>query len=104
MLYNVIYLDIIHIYIYTEIVHRVRARKSTFLDMRLKVTRTCETGAHADECCVSVLGPRGRNAWPEDSIKSQQIYKDVGVSENVGYIPNEITIFYWDNDQQNHWV
>ena len=23
-------------------------------DVRLKVTRTCETGAHADECFVSV--------------------------------------------------
>ena len=28
----------------------------------------------------------------------------MGLSENVGYIPNEIAIFYWDNDQQNHWV
>ena len=26
------------------------------------------------------------------------------VSENVGYIPNEIAIFHRDNDQQNHWV
>ena len=29
---------------------------------------------------------------------------DVGLSENVGYIPNEIAIFHRDNDQQNHWV
>ena len=28
----------------------------------------------------------------------------VGLSENVGYIPNEIAIFHRDNDQQNHWV
>ena len=28
----------------------------------------------------------------------------LGLSENVGYIPNEITIFHRDNDQQNHWV
>ena len=28
----------------------------------------------------------------------------MGMSENVGYIPNEIAIFYRDNDQQNHWV
>ena len=28
----------------------------------------------------------------------------MGVSENVGYIPNEIAIFHRDNDQQNHWV
>ena len=30
----------------------------------------------------------------------------LGLSENVGYIPNEIAIFHrdkWDNDQQNHW-
>ena len=26
------------------------------------------------------------------------------LSENVGYIPNEIAIFHRDNDQQNHWV
>ena len=25
------------------------------------------------------------------------------LSENVGYIPNEIAICYRDNDQQNHW-
>ena len=30
--------------------------------------------------------------------------KYVGVSENVGYMPNEIAIFHRDNDQQNHWV
>ena len=29
---------------------------------------------------------------------------DMGLSENVGYIPNEIAIFHRDNDQQNHWV
>ena len=29
---------------------------------------------------------------------------DMGLSENVGYIPNEIAICYRDNDQQNHWV
>ena len=28
----------------------------------------------------------------------------LGLSENVGYIPNEIAIFHRDNDQQNHWV
>ena len=28
----------------------------------------------------------------------------MGLSENVGYIPNEIAILDWDNDQQNHWV
>ena len=28
----------------------------------------------------------------------------VGLSENVGCIPNEIAIFHRDNDQQNHWV
>ena len=28
----------------------------------------------------------------------------MAVSENVGYIPNEIAIFHRDNDQQNHWV
>ena len=22
----------------------------------------------------------------------------------MGYTPNEIAIFDWDNDQQNHWV
>ena len=30
--------------------------------------------------------------------------KHLGLSENVGYIPNEIAIFHRDNDQQNHWV
>ena len=29
---------------------------------------------------------------------------EMGLSENVGYIPNEIAIFHRDNDQQNHWV
>ena len=28
----------------------------------------------------------------------------MGLSENVGYIPNDIAIFHRDNDQQNHWV
>ena len=28
----------------------------------------------------------------------------MGMSENVGYIPNEIAIFHRDNDRQNHWV
>ena len=28
----------------------------------------------------------------------------MGLSENVGYIPNEIAIFHRDNDQQNQWV
>ena len=27
--------------------------------------------------------------------------KQTGLSENVGYIPNEIVIFHRDNDQQN---
>ena len=31
-------------------------------------------------------------------------YPHMGLSENVGYIPNEIAIFHRDNDQQNHWV
>ena len=31
-------------------------------------------------------------------------YRYMGLSENVGYIPNEIAIFHRDNDQQNHWV
>ena len=26
------------------------------------------------------------------------------LSENVGYIPHEITIFHRDNDHENHWV
>ena len=30
--------------------------------------------------------------------------KQLDLSENVGYIPNEIAIFHRDNDQQNHWV
>ena len=28
----------------------------------------------------------------------------MGVSENRVNLPNEITIFNRDNDQQNHWV
>ena len=32
------------------------------------------------------------------------VAEDMGLSENVGYIPNEIAIFHRDNDQQNHWV
>ena len=28
----------------------------------------------------------------------------MGLSENVGYIPNEIAIVHRDNDQQNYWV
>ena len=31
-------------------------------------------------------------------------YEHMGLSENVGYIPNEIAISKRDNDQQNHWV
>ena len=31
-------------------------------------------------------------------------YIYVGLSENVGCIPNEIAIFHRDNDQQNHWL
>ena len=35
---------------------------------------------------------------------SELIIAYMGLSENVGYIPNEIAIFHRDNDQQNHWV
>ena len=28
----------------------------------------------------------------------------MALSENVGYIPSEITIFHRDNDHENHWV
>ena len=28
----------------------------------------------------------------------------MGMSENVGYTPNEIAILSWDNDHENHWV
>ena len=31
-------------------------------------------------------------------------YKYGLVTENVGYIPNEIAIFHRDNDHENHWV
>ena len=31
-------------------------------------------------------------------ITNQVLY--MGLSENVGYIPNEIAIFYWDNDHK----
>ena len=31
-------------------------------------------------------------------------YSKLGLSENVGYIPNEIAIFHRDNDHENHWV
>ena len=34
----------------------------------------------------------------------QYITQYMGLSENVGYIPNEIAIKKRDNDQQNHWV
>ena len=27
----------------------------------------------------------------------------MALSENVGYIPKEIAIYFWENDQQNHW-
>ena len=36
--------------------------------------------------------------------KSRRWQSNMGLSENVGYIPNEIAIFHRDNDQQNHWV
>ena len=36
--------------------------------------------------------------------KGYTVLMYVGLSENVGYIPNEIAIFHRDNDQQNHWV
>ena len=32
---------------------------------------------------------------------SKVCYQELGLSENVGYIPNEIAIFHRDNDQQN---
>ena len=32
------------------------------------------------------------------------LFLNMGLSENVGYIPNEIAIKKRDNDQQNHWV
>ena len=39
---------------------------------------------------------------PQEVAHSQ--HGEVGLSENVGNIPNEIAIFHRDNDQQNHWV
>ena len=45
-----------------------------------------------------------------DSVEIHQLFNgdlstiSIGLSKNVGYIPNEIAIFLRDNDQQNHWV
>ena len=41
------------------------------------------------------------NFYPYEHQWIDHIY--MGLSENVGYIPNEIAIFHRDNDQQNHW-
>ena len=35
---------------------------------------------------------------PKSSINQWMVYKHLGLSENVGYIPNEIAIFHRDND------
>ena len=41
---------------------------------------------------------------PEMVFQSDYEIENMGLSENVGYIPNEIAISKRDNDQQNHWV
>ena len=46
--------------------------------------------------------PKKTGAKYIDLFVSITNYK--GLSEHVGYIPNEIAIFHRDNDQQNHWV
>ena len=38
-----------------------------------------------------------------ESTLAQRFFH-VGLSENVGYIPNEIAIFHRDNDHENNWV
>ena len=43
-----------------------------------------------------------RSHCPSSSRIPMDTY--LGLSENVGYIPNEIAIFHRDNGQQNHWV
>ena len=51
----------------------------------------------------SYMGNHGYAKIPHTSIDPARFSK-MGLSENVGYIPNEIAIFHRDNDQQNHWV
>ena len=45
------------------------------------------------------LGTRmDRRMGPSSSREPKRLTKTVGMSENVGYIPNEIAIFHRDND------
>ena len=49
-------------------------------------------------------GWHGENETRRSVFFFRVIKNQMGLSENVGYIPNEIAIFRRDNDQQNHWV
>ena len=51
-----------------------------------------------------VLAPSSDGLSKKPNINGDQRFQYMGLSENVGYIPNEIAIFHRDNDQQNHWV
>ena len=42
------------------------------------------------------------NGWWSTVVRVE--WMNLGLSENAGYIPNEIAILKRDNDQQNHWV
>ena len=47
---------------------------------------------------------QGEHAWKSQWNGVPNSFRQMGLSENVGYIPNEIAIFHRDNDQQNHWL
>ena len=55
-------------------------------------------------CDIEITENRVYSQWNSHLIGVMIINHYMGLSENVGYIPNEIAIFHRDNDQQNHWL
>ena len=66
-----------------------------------------ETNSTCPPCWSRHGLKKARGGRWEDDVFALDFYtlmEDLGLSENVGYIPNELAIFHRDNDQQNHWV
>ena len=54
---------------------------------------------------TTALPPDAGHCWAALSdLHVSILMAYMALSENVGYIPNEIAIKKRDNDQQNHWV
>ena len=69
----------------------------TLSDIRLKVTRTCETGAHADECFVSV---RTVSKWPNKTKPKPET--NTPQSKHKEFAPCQLPWLATDHGEKPH--